>query len=143
MKEVFVLYGRVYCRDGVFYDCCGDCCYFEESPVLEVFDNFDDAYMRFKKYVKSAYNWFKEYNPYQISEENVEKTAGAELFDDYNMYKDDYPEDDVQWTFDVHEGRDAHWQMYPVNISIIDPCTILPGLYIEKKEINPDITDYD
>lgn len=138
MKEVFALYGRVYYANAV-YD--WDNNYFEECPVLEVFDSFDKAYERFEAYVKAAYNFFADCCPFGLDEDAVEKTKGADLFADYNMENDEYPEGDVQWEFSKNQGVSAGWQMYGVNLALEVP--ILAGLYIKKCVINPDARNFD
>lgn len=138
MKEVFALYGRVYYANAV-YD--WDDNYFEECPVLEVFDCFEKAYERFEIYVKAAYKFFADYCPIGLDTDEVEKSKGADLFADYNMEKDEYPEGDVQWKFEKMPGESAAWQMYGVNLEFDVP--ILAGLYIKKCSINPEVYNYD
>ena len=116
MKEVFVLYGRVQFCDVDPGDAEA---YFQESPVLEVFDTYEAAYTHFVAYVKQAYGYFQETCP------------------DADFGGED-PEKDVQWEFDRKAGYYAHWQMYGGGI----PGRILPGLHLEKRRMDPELVDY-
>lgn len=135
MKELFTLYGRVYFHK-VSYD------NWEESPVLEIFDSYDQAFEHFKKYVEKAFEVFTDCGSIALNEDAVEKAKEADLFADYNIDEDAYLEDDVQWEYIEIPGESASWQMYPVNVSEWRDATILAGLHIAKRSMNPDIANY-
>ena len=54
MKEVYVLCGRKRFHEGVFDH---DGYYFDEAPIVEVFDNLDNAKTKLKEYAIEAYNY--------------------------------------------------------------------------------------
>ena len=132
MKELFVLYGRVYFHRVGYDD-------WEESPVLEIFDSYDQAFERFKKYVEKAFKFFTDAGAIALNEDAVEKAKRADVFADYNIDEDSYLEDDVQWEYIEIPNERASWQMYPVNVSEWNGETILAGLHIKKCSINPDM----
>lgn len=85
-KEVYVVYGRGMTNDGIFdYD--GN--YFMESPLLEVFDNFESAYKCFRKSIRDSYN-----DESELYEEYPKNMSDEELFADYNVSEDDEDETD-------------------------------------------------
>ena len=131
MKEVFVIFGRGEWSSGVFEDDR----YFGETPILELYSDADQALARFKDLIKSAFEIFKDYTPPVLDEECVNDAFQAELFADYNLGKDEFPEGDVQWEYIPWDGEFAKWQMYPVNIPWDFECPILAGIYLEKMPI--------
>ncbi|MCH5184361.1 MAG: hypothetical protein J1E00_09315 [Oscillospiraceae bacterium] len=137
MKEVFVLYGRVYWSSALSPICYGwhetNTIHFEGTEKPEVFDSFEKAYCRFSDRVAEAVNYLKENNP--LSSEALEKMEGAELFADYNMDEEDDCESDVQWEYDKVDGESALWQMHAVNVPVGDLYPILAELHIVKCEI--------
>ena len=83
MKEVYVLCGRKRFHEGVF-DQRGN--YFDESPIVEVFDNFDDAKTKLKEYAIEAYNYMKLCGAgYIVGDDFIEETTEADLFSCYYM----------------------------------------------------------
>lgn len=134
MKEVFVVYGRVYWSEAVFdYDDN----YFGESHIFGVFETFESALKEFKDCVKEAHQFFVDCVPSALDEDLMSKAAEATPFDSYNMYEDEYSEGDIQWTYEVTEDS-AEWQMYPVKVdTLCNECPILAGIYIQKEEIKP------
>ena len=83
MKEVYVLYGRKRFHEGVFDH---DGHYFDEAPIVEVFDNFDDAKSKLKEYAIEAYNYVKLCGAGYIVDDNfIEETTAADLFAGYYM----------------------------------------------------------
>lgn len=134
MKNVFVVYGRTGWSDGVFdqFDQ-----YFGESVIYGVFETFENALIEFKKRVKEAHEYFADGAPLCLNEDAVKKAIGANLFENYNMDKDEYNEGDVKWEY-VEYKDFVKWQMYPVNVDIIfNECPILAGIYLRKQEVNP------
>ena len=154
MKEVYVLYGRKRFHEGVFDH---DGHYFDEAPIVEVFDNFDDAKSKLKEYAIEAYNYMKLCGAGYIVDDNfIEETTEADLFAGYYMtppkiYKsftgktpdannkviawDSDKERYLSWSY--HEVEDfVHWQMYCNNVPYGDEVPILPGLKIEKCVVN-------
>ncbi len=154
--EVYVVYGRTHWCEGV-YDHEGN--YFRESPIIEVYQNFDDALAKMKEYVKVACNYLKECDDI-VDKGFAEKTTEEDLFKCYNMdngylFDNELDEDesdeeianDVCWYYGECEGN-AKWQMYIKNfkpnlINIFmypDTCEnvpILAGLGVRKVEMNP------
>ena len=137
MKEVFVLYGRVYWSDDLSPLCYGwnenNTINFERAAKPEVFDSYEKAFCRFSDRVVEAVNYLKENNP--LSSEALEKMEGAELFADYNMDENDYCEGDIQWEYDKVDGESASWQMHAVEVPVGDLYPILAELHIVKCEI--------
>lgn len=155
MKEVYVLHGRIHWNESVS-DHDGN--YFEESPCVEVFDNFDAAKTKLKELAIEAYNYLKEVGAgYVVDDSFVNKTTAEDLFSDYNIWlEDDFDEDEldelknnndkkVMWeeiTNDVawqYEEWDEYirWQMYRINCDAFDTTEpILPGLRIRKCVVN-------
>ena len=132
VKEVFVVYGRIYWSEAVFDH---DDNYFGESTIFGVFETFESALTEFKSCVKEAHQYFAECAPWGLDEELVAKAAGANPFDNYNMLKDEFDEGDIQWSY-IEETDAAEWQMYPVNVDTsFFGCPILAGIYIEKQVI--------
>ena len=140
MKDVFVLYGRVKWCDGIFSEWTNE--YFGESPVLELFEDFQSAYERFQLYVKEAHQYFFKSPYYMLDTDLVDMARPAEVFADYNMNKDRYSYGDIQWNFCVCENESASWQMYAVNIDT-EWCPILAGLYIKKTSFTPDAKKFN
>lgn len=152
MKEVFVLYGRKWWHDGVFSGIFVKNIYFDESPVLEVFDNFNAGFVKFQEHVTEALESFRDGAPMSLDEECVKKALEANPFEAYNMnlggvddWSDededegeevDIIEGDVQWKYSLTAGESAHWQMYAVAPDITFDCPILPGLHLERKTVN-------
>ena len=151
MKDVYVLYGRIYPDEGI-YDHDGN--YFSESPVLEIFDTYESAYKQFEKYVIKAYNELKEIAPLlDLDYAFIEETTEADLFGYYNFYRgekgmgleefmhernkfiDSLPDMSVSWYFSKSDGEFASWQMEMAKISDDKEIPILPRLFIEKKSI--------
>lgn len=132
MKEVFVLYGRKDFHEGVF-DHDGN--YFREAPVLELYENFDDALKKLKEYAIEAYGRFKKYGDLVVDCHFLEETTEEDLFEDYNCGVDSEIERDVcwyWWNFD----ESISWQMEAFNVPWGEDTPILPGLYIRKKQIS-------
>jgi hypothetical protein len=154
MKEVYVLYGRKRFHDGIF-DHQG--VYFGESPIVEVFDNFEDAKIKLKEYAIEAYNYLKEYGAGSIVDDSfIKETTEADLFNTYYLcsvefYKsfngkmpaandksvawDRDGESCLSWDYLEH-GDEVDWQMYCENIPWDVDRPILPGLRIEKCVVN-------
>lgn len=154
MKELYVLHGRVYWNEGV---CDHDGNYFEESPCIEVFDNFETAKTRLKELAVEAYNYLKEVGAgYIVDDDFVKETTEEDLFswyymwskEDWEDWKDETPsannkeiawdtdkERYLSWTYE--EEKDwIHWQMYCNNVPYGDDEPILPGLKIKKCIVN-------
>lgn len=160
MKEVYVLYGRIYwCEDIVDND--GN--YFQESPCLEVYDNFDDAKAKLKEYAIQAYNWLKECGAgWVVDDRFIEETTVEDLFSDYNFWSKEmwkafkeeevspdnkaiiWEEDvklDLCWTYSEAESPTeqmdlVEWQMHCNNVPLGETRPILAGLYIKKCVVN-------
>lgn len=150
MKDVFVLYGRKDFCEGVF-DHDGN--YFEESPVLEVFDSYRNAYNRFKQYVNEAYHNVKDIFDMRIDSDN-EDIIEEKLFNDYNTYQGSFdlsleewftgynefyenlPEAAIQWRYKEKDEEYAMWQMNVEKFPLDEQTPILPGLFIKKLKIN-------
>ena len=98
MKEVYVLHGRIHWNESVS-DHDGN--YFEESPCVEVFDNFDAAKTKLKELAIEAYNYLKEVGAgYVVDDSFVNKTTAEDLFSDYNIWlEDDFDEEDETFGF--------------------------------------------
>ena len=140
-KEVYVVYGRGMTNEGIFdYD--GN--YFMESPLLEVFDNFESAYKCFRKSIRDSYN-----DESELYEEYPKNMSDEELFADYNVSEDDedetdeYEEDSVCWyyselSFGNNEGKkNIHysWQVFTKHSSDLVDTTIRPGIYLKNIEL--------
>jgi hypothetical protein len=154
MKEVYVLYGRKRYHEGVFDHHGG---YFEESPIVEIFDNLDDAKIKLKEYAIEAYNYLKECGAGSIVDDSfIKETTEADLFASYyttpqEIYKsftgktpaannkgiawDSDRERYLSWTYD-EIGDWVTWQMYCNNVPYGDEVPILPGLKIVKCVVN-------
>ena len=151
MKDVYVLYGRIYLEEGV-YDHDGNL--FSEAPILEIFDNYEIAYKQFEKYVVDAYNELKDSTLwFGLDETFVEETTEADLFSNYNFYTgvegmsveefmteynkftDALPDMSISWFFKKIDGDCAEWVTEFAKFSNTEELPILPRLYIEKKEI--------
>lgn len=154
MKEVYVLYGRKRFHEGI-YDQAG--VYFGESPIVEVFDNFDDAKTKLKEYAIEAYNHLKECGAGSIVDDSfIQETTEADLFAPYYMmtekaYKgftgktpaadnksiawDRDRERYLSWNYNEYEDW-ISWQMYCANVPWDGEMPILPGLTIMKCVVN-------
>lgn len=155
MKEVYVVHGRIRSAEGV-WDHDGN--YFNESPCVEVFDNFESAKTRFKELVIESYNNVKEYNAgYSIDDSFVKKTTEEDLFSNYNstppewLDEDELEElkasnskevrwekitNDLAWLYEEY-GDFIRWYMYSVNNDVFDESEpILPGLTVVKCIVN-------
>lgn len=154
MKEVYVLYGRKRFHEGVFDQ---DGHYFDEAPIVEVFDNFDDAKTKLKEYAIEAYNHLKEFGAGSIVDDSfIQETTEADLFAPYYMttekaYKsftgktpaadnksiiwDGDRERCLSWNYNEYECW-ISWQMYCANVPWDADMPILPGLKIEKCVVN-------
>jgi len=134
MKEVYVLFGRKDFHESVF-DHDGN--YFGESPVLELFENFDDAFIKFKKYVVEAYNNLKKYGDLVIDTHFLKETTEADLFDNYNCDTDSEIERDICWIYNDYfkDSGSVSWESSAFNVRLRDDTPILPSLYIKKVQI--------
>lgn len=137
MSEVYVLYGRKDFTEGVF-DHDGN--YFRESPVLELYENFDDALNKLKEYAIEAYESMKKYGDLVVDTHFAEVTTEADLFSWYNCGEDrdnSIIERDVCWSYDEFKSINyVVWQMEAFNVPWGEETPILPGLYIKKCKIN-------
>lgn len=136
MKEVFVLYGRVHFDEGV-YDHDGN--RFMESPVLEVYENAEDALTKLKEYVIEAYNYLKKYGQLVINTHFAEVTTEDDLFNDYNCDDQDEAstiEKDISWTYWDWQDGDVDWEVDVMNVPWREQVPILPSLHIRKQQIN-------
>lgn len=137
MSEVYVLYGRKDFNEAVF-DHDGN--YFRESPVLELYENFDDALNKLKEYAIEAYESMKKYGDLVVDTHFAEVTTEADLFDWYNCGEDmdnSIIERDVCWIYDEFKSINyVAWQMQAFNVPWGEETPILPGLYIKKCKIN-------
>jgi hypothetical protein len=155
MKEVYVLYGRKHFHEGVFDH---DGMYFEESPIIEVFDNFDDAKAKLKEYAIEAYNHLKECGAGSIVDDSfIQETTEADLFAPYYMYPPESHESftdkttldandkGIAWDTDRERylywnyyeyGDFVSWQMYCSNVPWDAEIPILPSLTIKKCVVN-------
>lgn len=154
MKEVYVLWGRIWFHEGV---CDHDGNYFEESPIVEVFDNFDAAKTKLKEYAVKAYNNLKEYGAGDIVDDDfIKETTEEDLFSWYYMWsekewehwKGEKPADDnkeiawdrdkeryLSWIYEEEEDW-IDWQMFCNNVPYGDDEPILPSLKIKKCIVN-------
>ena len=158
MKEVYVLYGRKHFHEGV---CDHDGNYFEESPVVAVFDNFDAAKTKLREYAVEAYNNLKKYGAgYIVDDDFIKETTEEDLFSWYYMWSEEEWEDwkgekpaadnkeiawdrdkerYLSWTYEEEENW-IHWQMYCNNVPSgfygEEDEPILPGLKIKKCIVN-------
>lgn len=159
MKDVYVVYGRVYWNDAVIDD---DGNYFNESNIYGVYESFENAFVKFKECVKEAHKFFSECVPMALNENLSEKVARANPFENYCseldfseinkenefLIDDDFDEDEledwedneeggVEWFYEVSEDS-AEWQMYPLNVDLMGfQCPILAGIYVKKETIKP------
>lgn len=130
--EVYVLYGRVYFSEAVF-DTSDN--YFGESPVIEVFTNFDSALKKLKEYAVDAYNALKEDGTYIVDDSFIENTTEEDLFTSYNLGEEEEPiENNVCWEYKEKEDS-VYWQMTAKNIPWDAPMPILAGLHIRKVKV--------
>ena len=85
------MWGRIWFHEGVF-DHDGN--YFEESPIVEVFDNFDAAKTKLKEYAIKAYNNLKKYEEgYIVDDDFIKETTEEDLFSWYYMWSEEEWED--------------------------------------------------
>ena len=130
--EVYVLYGRVYFSEAVF-DTSDN--YFGESPVIEVFTNFESALKKLKEYAVVAYNHLRECS-YIVDDSFIENTTEEDLFTNYNLGEEADPiEKNVCWVYEEKEDS-VYWQMTAKNIPWDEPMPILAGLHIRKVLVN-------
>ena len=130
--EVYVLYGRVYFSEAVF-DTSDN--YFGESPVIEVFTNFESALKKLKEYAVVAYNHLRECS-YIVDDSFIENTTEEDLFTNYNLGEEEDPiENNVCWEYEETEDS-VYWQMTAKNIPWDEPMPILAGLHIRKVLVN-------
>ena len=130
--EVYVLYGRVYFSEAVF-DTSDN--YFGESPVIEVFTNFESALKKLKEYAVVAYNHLRECS-YIVDDSFIENTTEGDLFTNYNLGEEEAPiENNVCWEYEEKDDS-VYWQMTAKNIPWDEPMPILAGLHIRKVLVN-------
>ena len=144
MKYIFVVHGRTAVSNGVFEakepddeyeDDIIEEIYFDSfSKVLDVYESFDEAYLKFQSYVNEAFDNVQNAPPKALDPVLIKESCFAELFKSYNQNA--YRDGDIQWSYTFKEGEKAYWQMYAVAPDMSIGCPILPGLYLEKKVIN-------
>lgn len=131
MKEIYVLTGRLYASNGVFSD-CGD--FFEEAPLVEAFESYESAKLALDKYLEQVYNNLKDAY-FLVDTDFLEELTVEEMQSNYNMDKDEYDENEIQWYSDKTFSGGYEFQMYAVNVPYGEAVPILPFLKITKVEV--------
>ncbi len=129
--QLFVVYGRDYTWHGGVYD--DFFVRFPESPLLEVFSDFESAYAFFEKAVKNAYADLCE-NENDIDNKFVNEATEDDLFSNYNG-EEELEENEVYWEFWKKDGENAFWCAYAPVPSYPDRTPILPCIEIKKIEV--------
>ena len=134
MKEIYVLYGRVYFHEGVV-DHDGN--RFPETPVLELYENYETALSKLKEYVIEAYNNLKKYGQLVIDTHFADVTTEDDLFADYNLGEEESTiEKDICWIYWDWQDGDVDWEAEALNVPWDEQIPILPSLHIRKMQIN-------
>lgn len=134
MKEIYVLYGRVYFHEGVV-DHDGN--RFPETPVLELYENYEKALSKLKEYVIEAYNNLKKYGQLVIDTHFADVTTEDDLFADYNLGEEESTiEKDICWIYWDWQDGDVDWEAEALNVPWDEQIPILPSLHIRKMQIN-------
>lgn len=130
MKEVYVLTGRLYASNGV-YDEGNN--FFEEAPLVEAFDTYEKAKQALDNYLEQIYENLKE--AYFLDTDFLGELTVEDMKNDYNMDKEEYDENEIQWYSSETFSGGYEFQMYAVNVPYGEVVPILPFLKISKVTI--------
>ena len=130
MKEIYVLTGRLYASNGVYDE---DDNFFEEAPLVEAFESYESAKLALDKYLEQIYNNLKDV--YFLDTDFLEELTVEDMQSNYNMDKDEYDENEIQWYSDKTFSGGYEFQMYAVNVPFDEVVPILPFLKISKVTI--------
>lgn len=131
MKEVFVLYGRKNFSDGVINS---NFEYFVESPVLELYENFSNAFEKLQIYIIDICKGMREYGDEIIADYFEEAIAKKEIFNNINAENEGIGRW-ATWSYLKHDDY-FEFEIRPLVIPTGSNTPILPSLYIKKVQIN-------